>query len=157
MSTQGKEIRREHCSVVEATAPALLFFHSTSGGVRGRGFDRVAAGVDREYFAHVRAVLQAVFAFELKLLGFELVTLLDEIVQSLLAADFDGAMSGHVAETLQNLAIKLQHDHLEVLLLEVPVPDHLFQGLLQRLTQRCKAINFRVLLCFHLSVRSREI
>ena len=115
---------------MESTASTLLFLCATLGGVHRRRLHCVASCVHTEYFAHVRPVLQSVFSLKFKLLRFELVTLLDEIVQSLLAVDLDGSMGCHVTETLQDLTIKLEHNQLQVLLLQVPISNHLFQGLL---------------------------
>ena len=83
---------RRDVSVVKAATTALLFLHAATRGIHGKRLDHVAARIDREYFAHVCTLLQAVFTFKLKLLRLELVTLLHEIVESLLAAHFYRSM-----------------------------------------------------------------
>ena len=80
---------------------------------------------------HVHAFVQAVFTFELKLLRFEFVALLDEVVNRLLAIDFDRFVRPvHVAKVFQHVVIKVTHNDFLVVLLQIATVNHLFDNFL---------------------------
>ena len=80
---------------------------------------------------HVHAFVQAVFTFELELLRFEFVALLDEVVNSLLAIDFDRLVRPvHVPKVFQHVLIKVTHNDFLVVLLQIATVYHLFDNFL---------------------------
>ena len=80
---------------------------------------------------YVHAFVQAVFTFELKLLRFEFVALLDEVVNCLLAIDFDRLVRPvHIPKVFEHVLIKVTHNDFLVVLLQIATVNHLFDNFL---------------------------
>ena len=91
--------------------------------------------------------MQAVLTFELELLGFEFVALLHEIVDRLFTIDFDWFVRPvHIPKVLQNVVIKLTHDHFFVVLLKIATVNHLFDYFNQRCAEHGGSVYFHLLL-----------
>ena len=96
---------------------------------------------------HVHAFVQAILTFELELLGFELVALLHEVVDGLLAIDFDRLVRPvHVAKVFEHVLIKVGHDDFLVVLLQIATVNHLVDYFNQCATQHGRPVNFHLLL-----------
>ena len=120
---------------------------TTTRRLNRRGFHRVASSIYRHNVTHVHALMQSILTFEFELLGFELVTLFHEIVDSRLTGHFDRLMRPiHIPKVLQYIRIELAHNELFVMFLELSMMDHLVDYFLKGISKRRGSVNFRLLL-----------